>query len=272
MTVDWDRHWTATAKEAMHLARYGKRAATAATPEARLTWALAMSGCMQRLSGRCGSRHVPPEMRAANPQIPWKALARWNLMEAKRNATQGLRNGPETMAFGPMRDFAVRVAPGLAVGIEMLRRWSMEAGVEAEPSGPVLSRRESEESGWTTLAVRVPTARADELVALAERLIAEEPVLDAIEIRRRLAVVSAEIAALGVVEVICYGSTARGSATPASDVDLLYKLTDDRQAWRVWDAFSDVAERVLRKVVDAHHAEQGDPEMPPGAASVWRAE
>lgn len=264
MAVDWDRHWSGAARNCRSLHEWAGRLAG----EKPRIAAAGLKLDMIHLAARCRSRHVPEEMRRAFPGIPWSDLDRWWLFERKRYDTCGGFDGPSPW---PMLDFGLRVAPGLADEFGRLREWAMERGIEAEGRDGVLSVSDSE-GGWTTMTVRVPTARAGEVLGALDRALAGEAVLTLDAARARLAAASGAIAALGVEEIAIYGSVGDGRAKPGSDVDLTYRLAEGvERAWSVWSDLVPVLEGALGKVVDAHEVRGAPDPLAPPATVVWTA-
>ena len=87
--------------------------------------------------------------------------------------------------------------------------------------------------------------------------------------RTRLAAASERLRSFGVDQVLVFGSVAAGTASPASDVDLVYRVREGLD-FEHWAALGAAFEAILERVVDAHEVRPSDA-PPAGAIVVWRA-
>ena len=276
--IDWERHWAGAAQAARDLHDLARDLETA---QALAGSRRILRQPMRTLAAYLGSRHVPQALKDATPGIPWRALACWRLIERKRSCCPGHDPIVYDPAVLPMLDFALRVAPVVVGECERLKdlcTMIVPPISDLDQCDGLLDRTDHT-AGWSTLTLRVPTSALSAIAeALGETLTAEAP-LSLDEAHQRLAVFSAEIAALGVAEVAIYGSVARCEAKRASDVDVAYAVVDDSvYHWEVYSALTDILERAFGKVVDAHLYERRDhtdcrldERWPSSAATVWMA-
>lgn len=256
--IDWSAHFRAVIDDLESMQRSVEREDE--DPDL-LTLVLCMR--MRRVALRLRSRHLPQTARSRFSQIPWRGIAAWLAREEalERAAIRPLRRDVALI------DFA-RTARSLIAPIRDLQRELAMTSAHGNERDGILAWEER--AGFACLTLRLPADRTGPLLAALKQAYegVEPPTLEGV--RTALATISDALTALGVRRLRLIGSVACGTATAASDVDLLYDATPTDNAWRVWCDLLALLERTLGCVVDLHEAAWMPTRSRAGAITVWQ--
>lgn len=257
MAIDWHNHFTRIEAEIVWARRRAVRRVFANLPtryrhECEAAW-------IRTLAAMLASRHIPAEVRAATPAIPWRAIAR-----LAAHVDWCTRNG-EPLPGSVIDTFNKRQAVRLVPALRKLREHLAMTDADGNERTGILDV--SPRGGFVHVMVRVPESELPRLRTCIGRLYEGRPAPTLDDVRTRLAAASARLRAHGVTDIWVYGSVARGCASPASDVDLAYR-SDERPDFQEWASLTDAFEEILGRVVDGHLLGAGVP-APTGAVVVW---
>jgi hypothetical protein len=218
---------------------------------------------MRWIALRLRSRHVPRQVRTRFPEIPWQGIAAWLEREdAIERASLPLLEKDTALI-----DFA-RAAPALAGPLKDLQKELVMTAADGNERDGILAweRRAT----FVHVTLRLP---ADRVPLVLEALSYAYDGLDAptvTGVRAGLSTINDALGDLGVKSLRAIGSVARGVATPASDIDLLYEALPTDNAWRLWCDLLALLERTLGRVVDLHQAGRMPPRLRSRAVVVWK--
>lgn len=258
MAIDWRRHFGHVVNEIVH-AQAAAHRSYGDLPEALRLEAAAM--WIRRLDRMLRSRHIPAEMRAEATAIPWRGIAR--LAEHIDLCIRAHLPLPARV----IEDFNTRVAPGLIAPLDALKEQLIMTDADGNARSGLLDL--DYRGGHAHATVRIPADRVDALRAFVAQAYAGRQAPTLAEVRTRLAAASGRLRQFGVEEIVVFGSVAAGTASPASDVDLVYRVRKELD-FEHWAELGEAFEAILERVVDAHEARPGDA-PPAGAVLVWRA-
>jgi hypothetical protein len=218
---------------------------------------------MRWIALRLRTRHIPRQVRARFPEIPWRGISAWLEREDAVDRV-GLPLQEKDVA---LVDFA-RAAPMLTAPLKRLRKELVMTAADGNEQDGILAWERRATFVHVTLRLR-----ADRVPLVLEALSNAYDGLDAptvTGVRAALSTINDALGDLGVKSLRAIGSVARGMATPASDIDLLYEALPTENAWRLWCDLLAILEETLGRVVDLHEAGRMPPSSRVSAVVVWK--
>jgi len=258
MAIDWRRHFDQILSEIKFAQALAGRRDSDFPEQVRAETAAVW---IMRLNRMLRSRHIPASIRAEAAAIPWRAIAR--LAEHIDLCIRAQMPLPARV----IEDFNTSVAPGLIAPLDALKEKLIMTDADGNARSGLLDL--DYRGGHAHATIRIPADRVDALRAFVAQAYAGRDAPTLADVRARLATASERLRQFGVEEIVVFGSVAAGTASAASDVDLVYGVREGRDFER-WAALGEAFEAILGRVVDAHEARPGDA-PPAGAVLVWRA-